>query len=152
MKAQVLIRNGQRKVKLDREGITAISRYVLEREGLEGRWQLSFYFVGDSKSRELNREYLRRDRPTDVLAFSMLEGPDTEEGLLGDVVVSTHRAISNAERFGTSAEEEITRYVVHGVLHLLGYDDMGEERDRMKKREDVLLEGIRRKRWRSLAS
>lgn len=152
MKAQVLVRNGQRKVKLNRDGIDAISRYVLGREGPDGRWQLSLYFVGDTKSRDLNREYLKRDVPTDVLAFSMREGLDADNGLLGDVVISTHRALANAERFGTSVEEEITRYIVHGVLHLLGYDDEGQERERMREREEILLVEVRRRGWRSLAS
>ena len=152
MKAQVLVRNGQRKVKLNRDGIDAISRYVLGREGPDGRWQLSLYFVGDTKSRDLNREYLKRDVPTDVLAFSMREGLDADNGLLGDVVISTHRALANAERFGTSVEEEITRYIVHGVLHLLGYDDEGQERERMREREEILLVEVRRRGWKSLAS
>ena len=152
MKAQVLILNGQRKVKLNRDGIDAISRYVLGREGPKGRWQLSLYFVGDSKSRDLNREYLKRDVPTDVLAFSMREGPDADDGLLGDVVISTHRALANAERFGTSVEDEIARYIVHGVLHLLGYDDEGKEKERMREREEILLVEVRRRGWRSVAS
>lgn len=152
MRAEVLIKNGQRRVRLNRDGIVAISRFVLEREGLRGPCQLSLYFVNDSKSRELNRRYLGRDRPTDVLAFSMLEDEDATECILGDVVVSTQQALLNAERFGTSPESEVTRYIIHGILHLLGYDEAGVEKAGMGEREKALLGAATRRGWRSTVS
>ena len=151
MRAEVLIRDGQRRVKLNRNGIAALSRFVLEREGFREPFQLSLYFVNDSKIRELNRRYLKRDRPTDVLAFSMMEGTDAEEGILGDVVISTQQAVLNAKRVGTSGEWEISRYLVHGILHLLGYDDSGSKEARMREREEELQRKARRRGWKSLA-
>lgn len=152
MRAEVLIRNGQRRIKLNKDGIVALARFVLKGEGCRGPCQLSLYFVNNSKIRELNRRYLKRDRPTDVIAFSMMEGEDAEEGILGDVVISTQQALLNAERFGTSHEREISRYIVHGILHLLGYTDHGRGKKRMNEREEALLREVRRKRWRSATS
>jgi len=148
--AEVLIRNGQRRVKLHREGITALSRFVLEREGRPASCQLSLYFVNNAKIRVMNTLYLKRDMPTDVIAFSMDEGEDAGGGVLGDVVISTEQALLNAERFGASPDSEISRCLIHGILHLLGYDEGGEKGARMKAREEALLKSAGKRVWRTI--
>lgn len=74
-------------------------------------------FCGDRRMRSLNRRYRGKDRPTDVLAF-----PAEGEGLLGDVVISVPYASRQARRRGEPAAREIDRLLVHGLLHLCGYD------------------------------
>jgi rRNA maturation RNase YbeY len=94
--------------------------------------------------RRLNRHYRGIDRTTDVLAFAAREGPGPPSPLLGDVVVSVPRANRQAERFGASLDHEMTKLLVHGVLHLLGYDHEkgGAQADRMRRREDVILRSL----------
>ncbi len=88
--------------------------------------EVSVLFCGDTRMRSLNRRYRRRDRPTDVLAFPAGAGAG---GVLGDIVVSVPYAARQARRRDEPVPREIDRLVVHGFLHLLGYDhetDRGE--------------------------
>ena len=96
--------------------------------------ELGIVFVDDSRIRELNRRYLRRDKPTNVLAFSMTEGefPILHPRLLGDLVISVETAERQSNRFGLSAGGMVLLLLIHGILHLLGYDHV---RSRKKARE-----------------
>lgn len=83
--------------------------------------ELSVALVGDDEMRQLNRSYRRIDRPTDVLAFPMDSSLDSGS-LLGDVVISLDTAIRQADERGHGCEHEVRLLLVHGFLHLLGYD------------------------------
>lgn len=90
----------------------------------EGKVELSVLFCGDARMRRLNRDFRRQDKTTDVLAFPAAEG-----ALLGDIVVSVPYAARQARRRGEPRAREIERLLVHGYLHLLGFDhetDTGE--------------------------
>jgi rRNA maturation RNase YbeY len=89
----------------------------------------------------LNREYRGQDRSTDVLAFPLREGPGPISNLLGDVVIALPVAISQAREYGHSVDEELIRLLIHGVLHLLGYDHEKGEREarRMQRKERMLF-------------
>lgn len=96
--------------------------------------------------RSLNRRYRGRDRTTDVLSFSLREGafPRVQPAMLGDIVVSVPSAERQAREYGHSLEREIDRLLVHGLLHLVGYDHErgGAEQRRMERRERQLLRGL----------
>ena len=101
------------------------------------RAELSVALVGDREMAELNERYLHRAGPTDVLAF-----PYETEGdcVRGEIVVNAERAAAEAQDRHHSAEAELMLYVVHGLLHLLGYDDAKPaERRKMRRREAELL-------------
>jgi probable rRNA maturation factor len=86
--------------------------------------EISILFCGDRAMRTLNRRYRRKDRPTDVLAF-----PGEDDGFLGDIVISVPYASRQARRRREPASREIDRLLLHGLLHLSGYDhetDSGE--------------------------
>jgi probable rRNA maturation factor len=86
--------------------------------------EVSVLFCGDRKIRSLNRRYRGKDRPTDVLAF-----PAESGGLLGDIVISLPYASRRARRLGEPPAKEVGRLLLHGLLHLRGYDhetDRGE--------------------------
>jgi len=108
-------------------------------------------FVGAVRIRKLNREYLGRDRVTDVLAFDLSgEGPDSagcrnsRSPLVGDIYVCVPRAKKQAADHGIPAEEELVRLAVHGVLHLLGYDHQSESGSlRMNRLQEGLVNGYR---------
>jgi probable rRNA maturation factor len=86
----------------------------------------------------VNLAHLKHDYPTDVLSFLLSEG---EGPLEGEVLVGVERAIENAKAYGRTAEDEIRLYVVHGLLHLVGYDDKRPaEARRMARRQEELLE------------
>lgn len=88
---------------------------------------------------DLNRRFLDHDRPTDVLSFRL----NDEAPLEGEVYVDVETAAERCEEFGTTPADEILRYVVHGLLHLAGYDDStAEERTRMQVLEDRYLSGL----------
>ncbi len=102
-----------------------VAREALKRLGCLDK-ELSVALVDDGKMMELNRRYLGRDRPSDVLAFPM----DSADGpLLGDVVISVDRALAQAKQARKGLDEELIILLLHGVLHLLGYDHTGSRRE-----------------------
>ena len=103
--------------------------------------ELSLLLVSDGEMRRLNRRWRGRDRPTDVLAFAQAEGPGgAPDGMLGDVVISVDTARRQAAERGETLGREAERLLVHGVLHLLGYDHERStaEARRMQRREQAL--------------
>jgi len=112
----------------------------------EDNTELSLLLTDNEGIRALNRRYLDRDRPTDVLSFPMwdfnseLRTPNSEL-ILGDVVISIEKARKQAEELGVTMDEELSRLLVHGILHLFGFDHekSSKEAQRMKKEEERLL-------------
>jgi probable rRNA maturation factor len=87
---------------------------ILKKEKAEGK--INLVLMKDKEIRKLNRKFRKKDKATDVLAFPM-----KEEGVLGDIAISTDTAKRNAKRYGVSYRCELKRLVIHGTLHLLGY-------------------------------
>ncbi|MCX8118143.1 MAG: rRNA maturation RNase YbeY [Desulfobacterota bacterium] len=123
---KIWIRNRQRLIPLDRRKIKRLAQEILGRLGLPEA-ELSLSLVLDEEIRQLNRRYLGRDRPTNVLAFSMGEGEfgGLNPHLLGDVVISVETAKRQAKQAGLTEMEMIGLLLIHGVLHLAGYDHEG---------------------------
>ena len=109
--------------------------------------EISILIVDDPQIEVLNRQYLKRQGPTNVIAFAMREGEfsDLTPHLLGDVVISTDTAAKEAQDAGMSLEHRFDELLVHGILHLFGYDheDSEEEAVRMEKKSLELLELIK---------
>lgn len=110
--------------------------------------RLSILIVDDAQIRELNRDYLGKDRPTNVISFAMQEGEGAgvQPDLLGDVVISAETAARDAAEADEPFESELYFLLLHGILHLLGYDhERGteEEARRMQARERELFALIR---------
>ena len=115
--------------------------------------ELSILITGDMKMRRLNRQWRGIDKTTDVLSFSMLEGEGTMRApdaplVLGDIVISAPRALAQAVEAGHSLEEEMLFLLVHGILHIFGYDHEkgGNEKRRMEKKQKELLISIMEKK------
>jgi len=143
-----LFRNSQKVVEVLPGSVTALAEFVLSQEGASQN-ELSVLFVDDAQITELNRRYLGRNRPTDVLAFPMGvgENADIHPEVLGDVVVSAERAACYAEECDLKVEDELSLYLIHGILHLLGYDDTtAPAKRKMRKRERELLVEAEEKR------
>ncbi|MEK4564520.1 rRNA maturation RNase YbeY [Alkalihalobacillus sp. FSL R5-0424] len=114
---------------------------------LTGEYEVSVSFVDDEEIRELNKEHRGKDQGTDVLSFALNEGEDDVvepidgmPNLLGDIIVSVPRISSQAEDYGHSFERELGFLVVHGFLHLLGYDHLTEqdEKEMFGRQEEIL--------------
>ena len=127
--------------------IDALLKHAATHEHLEGELEVSVTFVSDEEIRQLNHEHRGIDRGTDVLSFALNEG--TEElaepiegmpNLLGDIIISTPRISEQAEEYGHSFERELGFLVVHGFLHLLGFDHMNAEDEKImfERQEEIL--------------
>ncbi len=100
--------------------------------------ELSVALVSDDEIAELNRTYRAKEGPTDVLSFSLLEGDhaDWRGVMLGDVIISVPTAQRQAHELGHDLDEELLRLLIHGVLHLLGFDhEVDAEAEVMEARE-----------------
>jgi probable rRNA maturation factor len=108
--------------------------------------ELVVSLVGDAEMHALNRDYRGKDRPTDVLAFAMREGEPMPDGdnVLGDVIISLDTAARQAEERGVPLAAEVRDLLIHGILHLLGYDHeiSANESRRMKAKERWLRRGL----------
>lgn len=99
-------------------------------EGIRDRAvEVSIALVDDPAMHALNKQYRGKDKPTDVLSFAMSDGEPMPgmPALLGDVVISVDTALRQAETVGHSLADEVSQLAIHGVLHLLGYDDVTDE-------------------------
>ena len=130
--------------------VKRLVRQVLEAEGVAPPYEVSLVFTDSETVRKLNRDYRGVDRATDVLAFYMFgqNKGDSQfvlppDGItyLGEVIISYPKAVAQAKEHGHSVEQELALLVIHGILHLLGYDhEEREEERRMRRREKELLE------------
>ena len=126
--------------KVDENLIKKTAQIVLKDKvhRLKGRKKninLSIAFVGPSKIKKLNKKYRGKNQVTDVLAFS---GNGKSNGELGEVIICLWKVKKNAKRFNSVFEEELTRVLIHGILHLLGYDHEKSKKEakKMKKKEE----------------
>ena len=145
-KMEIVFENLQKKVALNPPQILKIVKTILRHEGVD-RASLSIVFVSRQRIKALNKKFLGRGYATDVLAFDlsdeMLSKSKTRRKpkiILGDIIISTDALLKNARTYKTGPSEELALYVIHGILHLLGFDDH-KTRDvqRMRRKEQQLL-------------
>lgn len=109
---------------IDESFIKNVAKLVLKGEN-KNNLDLSVVFVGPNRIRQLNKEYLGRNRVTDVLAF-----PEPQKDILpplayqgvGEIVICSREVKKNAKRYKSSYEKELVKVIIHGILHLLGYE------------------------------
>ena len=123
--------------------IRRIAQSILKQTG-HPTAELSLSMVGTTRMRSLNRRYRGRDSPTDVLAFPMERVGKHTEIFLGDVVICLPIAIRQASRFENTSDQEILRLLIHGILHLLGYDheQSAQEATRMQRKELLIFKKL----------
>jgi probable rRNA maturation factor len=120
---------------LRRRELTAFLRHAIESAGLRG--SVSLLLTGDDHIRRLNRDFRRKDKPTDVLSFPAPEIPGAKSAPVGDLAISVETAARQAESLGHPLAAELKILTLHGLLHLAGYDhetDSGE----MARKEALL--------------
>ncbi len=126
---------------IDEDALRSLSLHVLKREGASAGTELSILLVSEEEMARLNQKYLGKEGPTDVLSFPMDERED-ENGIrmLGDVVICPDEVIRRKNNYGVAEGEEIALVLIHGILHLLGYEDKFEtDNERMDRRQRELL-------------
>ena len=103
------------------------------------------HLVGDARIRKLNKQYRGIDKPTDVLSFAWKEDPGYQGALLGQIYMSVPYIERQAKRFNVSAKEEFVRMLVHGLLHIVGYDHMKdkEAKQMFSLQEKIVLRACR---------
>ncbi len=102
--------------------------------------ELYYYFCSDEKLLEINRERLGHDFYTDIVTFPLT---DCETVLSSEFCISVDRIKENAVTFGRTYESELHRVIIHGVLHLIGYDDLTDEEEKeMREKEEEALKSL----------
>ena len=144
---KILIRNLQRHRSLNKEGILETAGRILSLLE-QTKAELSIMFVGDRRMKQLNTQYRGIRRTTDVLSFesSIPFIPDDADKVLGDIVISVPKAEAQAKEYGSGFHDEITRLLIHGTLHLLGYDHEQTEYKarKMRKKEEELIDAVKK--------
>jgi probable rRNA maturation factor len=137
---------------VDEERVGKITQHVLKAEGITPPYEVSIVFTDSATVQKLNRDYRSVDEPTDVLAFYMLPQKEANSSFvlppdgvtrLGEVIISYPQAVEQAKEQGHSVDKELALLIIHGILHLLGYDhEQPEEEAKMRGREKELLEKV----------
>lgn len=137
---------------IDEDFLKKIVKEVLEGEKIKKEIELSLALIGPGRMRKINKRYRGKNRTTDVLAFPeskiLLEkfkiGPAKKIQGLGEIVICQREVKKNAKRFSSTFEKELARVLIHGILHLLGYDHEKNEQEakKMKQREEYYLSQI----------
>ena len=134
----VIIENRQKQISIDRGSVRRAMIRIMKLLNCSDK-VISLLFVGDKEIREINRHYLSRDYPTNVISFSLTEGEfgDINPNILGDIVISAETALRDAEKSGMAFDDELAFLMIHGVLHLLDYNHENASKvntQRMKKK------------------
>lgn len=129
-------------IQVEFNDIESFSPWLHDVASQEGKeiYQLQVVFMSDGALLEMNQSYLKHDYYTDIITFPLNEDP-----LMGELYISYDRVCENANSIGVSIWEELARVMVHGVLHLCGYDDHEvEEKKEMRSKEDYYLKGLKK--------
>ncbi|MGE7764476.1 rRNA maturation RNase YbeY [Peribacillus sp. NPDC096540] len=130
--------------------VESILQFAAKNENIEEDTELSVTFVDNNRIQEINKKYRHKDAPTDVISFALEEmGEDEMEiigaempRMLGDIIISIERTKEQAEEYGHSFDRELGFLALHGFLHLLGFDHMNEEDEKVMftKQKEILEE------------
>lgn len=137
---QINVSNEQKVVKVTKQRIVSLVRFLFRKESIQDQ-TISILFCDDKRMKTFHKQFMGLNTVTDVMAFptDSQHCPDLKQ-YLGDVVVSAERAKIVASTYDQSVVREIDRYVVHGILHLLGYDDKTTNKKKiMTLRQEAIL-------------
>jgi len=135
--AILTLSNRQRDCRLDGRQLRRLVRHHLEVQLGLMHYDLSIHLLSARRMAEANQEYLQHDGPTDVITFDY--GEPGQEWPQGELLVCPAMAREQARDYGTGWESEILRYIIHGLLHLRGFDDLTTSDRRVMKREENRL-------------
>lgn len=138
----ITISDYQKKLRLNASRARHLVKLILKHLNIQ-RATLTLVFVSRQKMRALNKNYLKRNHETDVLAFDLRDDAGRsrkQKEIMGDIVISTDAAVKNARIFGMPVHTELVLYITHGILHLSGYDDHAPgDLKKMRQKEQEIL-------------
>lgn len=131
--------NNLTKFRVDKKFFSTVAKKVLSGENKKTE-NFSLAFVGEQEIKKLNKKFRKKNKATDVLSFSL-----TDKNFLGEIIICPDVAEKNAKKYGVSKKYEITKIFIHGILHLLGYDHEGSEKEAeiMEKKQEKYLSNIK---------
>ena len=140
------IRNNQNKIKIDKRRIRGTVLKVLKILDCADK-EISLSFVDDENIKQLNKQYLGRDKATNVISFSLREGEygNINPQILGDIIISVETAQRDAIKENLTFSQELEFLIIHGILHLLGYNHENtskKETNKMRQKEKDLFTAI----------
>ena len=120
--------------------VKKIVKTICKVEKVKGKHVVSIIIVDNQKIHEINKQYRNIDRPTDVISFAAIDGEETLPEEMGDIFISYEKIIEQAKEYGHSILREFAFLVTHGMYHLLGYDHMNQEDEKIMfaKQEKIL--------------
>ena len=137
---EIVVANRQRTRRLDRKLIEEIAQEVLTDLGVEDV-ELGVHFVSAKEMARVHEQFMNIVGSTDVITFD--HGSEPPTSVHGEIFISVEDAIAQAREFKTTWQSEVARYVIHGILHLLGFDDVAPDaRKKMKQAENRLMNRI----------
>jgi len=132
------VQNNQSMLTVEIDRMRMAVEWTLRNEGITEA-EIDLVLVDDKEIQGLNQQWLKHDYPTDVLSFTYNSPPKLE----GELIVGAERALRVSEEKQTSAQDELIWYVVHGTLHLIGYEDGNPtQRETMRAREELVLRAL----------
>jgi len=136
--SEFVLCNRQRTRALKLTSVRRVARYVLESELGLNDYELGIHFVSANEMARVNQKFLQHEGSTDVITFDYGDGAETQR-LHGEIFISVADAVKQALAFRTTWQSEVIRYVIHGLLHLRGFDDLQPAQRRAMKREENRL-------------
>ncbi len=139
----LLVQNRQRARKINLRELRKITVYLLETLLEQNQFELAIHLVSPSEIAALNETFLQHHGPTDVISFDYGE---TKNQVRGEIFICLEVAVKQAKQFRATWPSELMRYIVHGILHLEGFNDLQPPaRKQMKRRENLLLQKLHSK-------
>ena len=134
---ELVINNRQRARPLDLKFLKRLTEHLVAELAITNA-ELGLHFVAAKEMARVHKEFMDIEGSTDVITFD--HGSRPPDSIHGEIFISVHDAIAQAREFDTTWQSELTRYIIHGILHLLAYDDLdSKSRAKMKREENRLL-------------
>jgi len=133
---KITIKNLQTKLPVHPARIKKIILNILKDEKVKESGWINVCFVDDTLIKKYNAKFHKTKGSTDVLAFNLSDKKNKKKILLADIMISTDTAIKQAKSFKTTADYELSLYVAHGILHILGYNDHTENQKKLMRKKE----------------
>ncbi len=146
---EIQINNRQKRINICQKTVKEVIERVIKNETKKHyreTFELSVNFVDDKEIQKINKAYLAKDTPTDVISFALTESAFSavQPDVLGDIFISAQTAISQAQQYKTRLNHELLLYIIHGVLHILKCDDIDPgKRKIMQDKENFYLNTLK---------
>jgi probable rRNA maturation factor len=134
MRGEIVVLHRQRRWRVDVTRLRHLISHFLEEDLRLSDWRLGIQFVGARTMARLNARWLGHSGSTDVISFN--HGPKDGDLLMGDLIISLDDAAAQSRHYHSTPSDEVVRYVVHGILHLRGHDDLEAGSRRLMKHEE----------------